>query len=176
MAEVISKEVERTETFPPARLDYHAIFTGFIIAMSLQLLLNVLGNALGLALVTPASAAPERAISTGPVLWSLGIPLVSFLIGGLVSGVMAGVDRTSAGIAHGVLVWGLGVLFLAALWSLGATALTMPARATAMRADAWWLAFFSSCLALAGAAFGGYLGTRPLYRSVYSREFVHHAA
>ena len=167
----MATEVRTTEAFPVMRPNYHAIFAGFIIAMGLQLALNLLGNAIGLALVSPA----ERATSAGPVLWALAVPLVCSLLGGIVAALMAGAENAGTGVTHGVLVWGIAMLFVAALFAFGA-APNMPARSGTIRSDAWWLAFFSACLALAGAAFGGYLGSRPIYRSVYMRELARHPA
>lgn len=125
----------------------------------------MLGRAIGFTTVSLASLPSTGGLGTGTILWSLGIPLASFLIGGLAAAMMAGVNHSSNGALHGVLVWGLGLLFIASLAAvLGPGA---PTKASANLSEVYWLAFFSQCLAAIGGGFGGYLGSRPLHRVVF---------
>ncbi len=154
-----------------APTDYHAIWSGFIAGLSLLLLLHVLGDAIGLAVTAPGSGG-ARSISAGTVLWTLGIPCACAFVGGVIAAVLSRSTSAIAGVLHGTLVWGLGVLFLSAVASI-----VRPGAAPG-NGDFYWLLFFTMCLALFGAAFGGFLGTRPKARILYERRhgLVHQPA
>lgn len=147
------------------RLNYPAIFAGVIVAFSLLFFLNVLGNAIGLKLVNPVNIAGER-LSTGTVLWSLGIPLGVFLIGGYVASAVGRANGHGLGALHGLLVWGLSFMFLMGIVGLMSAG---PTTGTAGPKDVYWLSFFSICLQIIGATFGGYLGAKSQHYESTSR-------
>ncbi len=162
MAEYMSTTTK--ESVIGAEVSYHAVFTGVIVALALALFLNILGNAIGIAAVDPFTGA-TRTLSSGPVLWSLGIPLVSFIIGGFCAAAVSKSVSSGRGALLGLLVWGLGLIFLGALWAVTAPAPVAGAMAVGV-STGFWLLFFAMCLALIGGVFGGYLGSRPLHRSL----------
>lgn len=96
------------------RISWGAVFAGVVLALVVQLLLNMLGAGIGLSTVdavegdTPSAAA--FGISAG--IWWLVSSLIALFIGGWIAGHLAGIPRNSDGIIHGLLAWGLSTLLL----------------------------------------------------------------
>lgn len=162
---------ETREIVKEIKVNYHAVFAGVIVAMSLQFLLTLLGNAIGLSLIDASTPGAVRAATAGPILWMLGIPLFCVAVGAFIAALIAKAETGGHGVLHGFLVWGLSLLFVAGLLAVSSTAAVRT-----IGADAFWLAFFSACLSLSGGIFGGYLGSQPLHRSLYRRTFVERRA
>jgi len=155
-------EVMETRTVSPVieerRIDFAAIWCGALCALGLLLVFNLVGNAIGLTVMRNARV-PQGALTTGQVLWALGVPLVTFLFGSLVGVSVSRIHSPALGAVHGLVIWALCILLLAAASLLAM--MVGPAVMPAISSDLFWLMFFSACLALAGAVFGGYLGCRP---------------
>lgn len=98
-----------------SRINWGAVFAGLVIATALQVVLTVLGAAIGLtALDGPDSG---RAFGIGAGIWALAVPLASLFVGGMTAGHLANVRDRTDGFLHGALVWGLSLLL--ATWLLG---------------------------------------------------------
>lgn len=110
--------VASTASGPPViehtgfRLSWGAIFAGLITALVLQVVLSVLGLAVGMTIWDPGDAAADLGIGAG--IWMAVVVLVSLFAGGLVTGRLAGVLTPGDGALHGGVMWGLSVLL--ALW------------------------------------------------------------
>ncbi|MGK6308353.1 hypothetical protein [Variovorax sp. DT-64] len=132
------------------RVSWGAIVAGVVIAMTLQLLLSLLGASLGLSTIDPMKySSPDPAtfgLAAG-VWWVVSSALALFA-GGWVAAHLAGApDKTDASL-HGLLTWGLATIVTAYLLTslLGAalagggkllgTAATAGAGASAPVADA----------------------------------------
>ncbi len=98
------------------RTSWSAVIAGAVIASALQLLLNLLGLAVGLWSLEVDS---PHAIGFGAGIWWLASALVSLYVGGWAAGHLAGIPRPFDGAIHGVLVWGLGSL--AMVWIVSTT-------------------------------------------------------
>lgn len=96
---------------PPGRLSWGAIFGGAVSALGLWLLLYALGLALGLSSMDPADPGSARGAGVFTGIWSLVSPLIALFVGGMVAGRGAGVVTRSGGSMHGLVMWGLTVLF-----------------------------------------------------------------
>ncbi len=169
MAEYMTATSQTELSVAGRKVSYNAVFTGVITALALVLLLSMLGSAIGLAAMGPI-AEGIKPLGAGPVLWSLGIPLACFIVGGFAAAAVSRSESSGHGVLLGFLVWGLGVLFMSGLLALSAVA---PARGAAATTEMSWLMFFSACLALIGGLFGGYLGSKPLHRSL-AKEREHY--
>lgn len=98
-----------------SRVSWGAVFAGLVIATALQVVLTVLGAAIGLtALDGPDSG---KAFGIGAGIWALLVPLVTLFVGGMTAGHLANVRDRTDGFLHGALVWGLSLLL--ATWLLG---------------------------------------------------------
>ncbi len=90
------------------RLSWGAIFAGLVVAMVLQVLLSLLGLAIGLTVWDPGD--PAAALGVGAGVWVAVAGLISLFVGGIVAGRMAGVLTPGDGAMHGVVLWGLSVI------------------------------------------------------------------
>jgi hypothetical protein len=94
------------------RLSWGAIFAGLIVALVLQVVLSVLGIAIGLTVWEPGDPAAGLGIGAG--IWMAVAVLLSLFAGGIVTGRLAGVLTPGDGALHGAVMWGLSVLLT--LW------------------------------------------------------------
>ncbi len=110
------------ETPVTRRVSWGAIFAGSVVALSLQLMLNLLGLAIGLGVADPA-AADRQAIAIGAGVWLLVTTIVSVFAGGWAAGRLAGIPRRVDGLLHGFVTWALATFVAFSLLMSGAGAL-----------------------------------------------------
>jgi hypothetical protein len=104
------------------RLSWGAILAGVVISLITQLLLNLLGVALGAASLAPLSgAAPSAAsVSTGAGIWFALSSILAALAGGYAAGKFSGTQNESNAGWHGLTAWALTTLLLSYLLSSAA--------------------------------------------------------
>ena len=121
------------------RTSWGAVFAGAITAISLQMLMTVLGIAIGLT-SKEAVGGYERlqtGFPTAPAVWWLVTGTASLLLGGCVVGRFAGMTRSLDIVLHGFTMWAVTAFFGFLVISSGAGALygtTMDATFTGARA------------------------------------------
>ena len=94
------------------RVSWGAIIAGASIALVIQLGLGLLGLAIGLGAIDPATEAnPLSGIGVGTGIWLAISTLIALFTGGYVAARMAGLPRRPDGILHGLVAWSL-VTFL----------------------------------------------------------------
>jgi hypothetical protein len=105
-----------------SRLSWGAILAGVVISLITQLLLNLLGVALGAASLAPLSGATPSAlsISTGAGIWLALSSILSALLGGYAAGKFSGTQNESTAGWHGLTTWALTTLLLSYLVSSAA--------------------------------------------------------
>ena len=106
--------VTRDTALPAAirRVSWGAIFAGAFIALVTQLALNLLGLAIGLGTIDPATEQnPLSGLGTGAGIWLALSTIIALLAGGFVAARMAGLPRKKDGVLHGLVAWAL-VTFL----------------------------------------------------------------
>jgi hypothetical protein len=120
----IAPPVAVDETRPPwrHRLSWGAILAGVVIALITQLLLNLIGIALGAASLAPLSGSNPTATSftIGAGIWFIISSILAALAGGYAAGRFSGAQRDTTAGWHGLTAWALAMLLLAYL--LGSTA------------------------------------------------------
>ncbi len=90
------------------RISWGAIFAGIVVALVAQLLLTMLGLAIGLTIIEPPSGqTPWQGIGIGAGIWWVISGLISLFLGGWVAGRLAGMPLRLDAILHGILAWGL---------------------------------------------------------------------
>lgn len=100
------------------RLSWGAIFAGLVVAMVLQVVLSVLGLAVGLTIWDPGD--PAAHLGRGAGIWVAVAALISLFAGGVVAGRLAGVLTPGDGALHGAVLWGLSVIVTLWLSAAGA--------------------------------------------------------
>jgi polyhydroxyalkanoate synthesis regulator phasin len=96
------------------RMSWGAVLAGAVVALSVQLLLSLLGLGIGLAAVDPAAgdtvSASGFGIATG-VFYAI-VTLLSLFAGGWVAGRLAGMPVRTDGLLHGLVTWSVAMLLL----------------------------------------------------------------
>lgn len=93
------------------RISWGAIIAGLIVALVTQILLTMLGVAIGAATIDPLQEQrPLEGLGTGAAIWWVVSSLISLFLGGCVAGRLAGVPRKGDGALHGIIMWGTATL------------------------------------------------------------------
>ena len=94
---------------PFARISWGSIFAGAIIALATQLVLTLVGMAIGLAAVNPATGGTPSGttLGLGATVWLLISSLISLFLGGYIAARLGG---TFNGWLHGLATWGVVTL------------------------------------------------------------------
>lgn len=114
--------LERTSTIaaPPSalrRISWGAIIGGVVAALSVLLLLNLLGVGIGASTIDPMQGdRPGSGMAIGAGIWFVVSFLIALAVGGWASGRMLGVPNRKDGMLHGFLTWGLTSMVL--IWTL----------------------------------------------------------
>jgi hypothetical protein len=86
---------------------WSAVLAGVAIAISVQLVLMMLGVASGVAL---ANLAVGETLGYGALMWASGSMLIAAFVGAYVAGRMSGLRRKIDGVLHGVISWAVSIL------------------------------------------------------------------
>jgi hypothetical protein len=121
--DVVVTEPSVTAILPAvrSRISWGAIIAGVVVAMILQVAMNMLGLAIGAAALDPGdpgALAPN--FGTATVLWMAASIFISLFTGGAVAGYMSGRVGRNEGLWHGLTVW--AVTTILALWMLTSAA------------------------------------------------------
>lgn len=99
------------------RLSWGAIFAGAVVATALQMVLSILGLAIGLGAYDAGDQVSRFGI--GAAIWVLITVLIALFVGGMTTGRLAGILTRGDGILHGIVLWGLTTLTAAWLVASG---------------------------------------------------------
>ena len=95
------------------RIKWTAVWAGLVVGMSSQLVLTLLGLAIGAWSIDLKDAQPGGGIPLGAGLWTGLSLLLSAFIGGSITARLSGVSVRSDGMYHGAVVWGVTWLVFA---------------------------------------------------------------
>lgn len=102
------------------RVSWGAIFAGALVAVVVQLLLNLLGLGIGLQAFDPATEGDSaQGFGTGLAIWTVLSGLIALFAGGWVAGRLAGMPRKTDGMLHGVVTWALTTVLMLYLLTTG---------------------------------------------------------
>lgn len=101
-----------------ANISWGSVLAGVVTFLALIVTFSLIGTAIGLGGVDPASDNPLDGVGTGLTIWAVLTLLVSLAGAGFVSGVLA----VRAGFMHGVVTWATGVIAFVVLLGLLASA------------------------------------------------------
>jgi ElaB/YqjD/DUF883 family membrane-anchored ribosome-binding protein len=96
------------------RISWGAVLAGAAVALSMQLLLSLLGIGIGLATVDPAVGDTPDAATFGiaSAIFYAIVTLLSLFAGGWVAGRLAGMPVRTDGLLHGLVTWSVAMLLL----------------------------------------------------------------
>lgn len=178
--------VVATATSYGTRLAWSGVWSGFLVAVGVFLLLSVLGLAVGVTAVDTGAAAAgnAREAGIGAAVWSGAALLISLFLGGMAATRSGMVSDAAAGSIEGVLIWVLSILTLiymagsgfallsrGVFGALGTVTVDPAAAAAAVRSvgDAQatiWAAFAAMVLSLLAALGGAMVGRRQVLRRI----------
>jgi hypothetical protein len=101
---------------PFGHISWSAVFAGAVIALAVQLVLTLIGAAIGLATLNPASgdSPSANALGVGAGIWLVVTSILSLLIGGYIG---ARLSNARNGWLHGLTTWGVVTLLTTILLS-----------------------------------------------------------
>src|SRR3954469_22305097 len=92
------------------RVSWGAVFAGVVITLAIQILLGLLGVAIGASTIDPLREQnPTKGIGIGAGIWVVLSSLIAIFIGSWVGGRLSGSTRTD-GRLHGLLTWSVATL------------------------------------------------------------------
>src|SRR5690606_3927196 len=97
-----------------------ALFAGATLAIATQMLLTLLGVAIGLVALGATEGASAEPFGIGAAIWWLLTGLISLFIGGLAAGRLSRAGYPIDGLLHGLLVWSVTTVFSAWLLTTAA--------------------------------------------------------
>lgn len=92
------------------RVSWAAIFGGTFVAFGIQILLVLLGSAIGLAAINPAERG-MTGITIGSGIWLIISGIIAFFCGSFVVGRLSGEPRNFDRVLNGFVMWGVAVAF-----------------------------------------------------------------
>jgi len=111
-----------TTTVTHQGISWASVAAGVIIAIILQIALNVLGLSIGANTINPIREVNpvEPSFGTATVLWLAGSMIISLFAGGWVAAHLSGTSDHVNGLLHGLVMWGTGALVTIILLTTGA--------------------------------------------------------
>jgi hypothetical protein len=105
------------------RIRWGAVFSGFVVGMTVQLVLTLLGFAIGAWSIDLREGEPAQGIPIGTGIWAAISMLTAAFTGGYVTAYLAGSSLRADGLFHAAVVWGLTWLVSAWLTTTAMAAL-----------------------------------------------------
>ncbi|MFN2372429.1 MAG: YrzE family protein, partial [Cyclonatronaceae bacterium] len=102
---------------PKKGISWRAVFAGTVTVLSIMLVLNLIGMAIGFGSIDPVEDAnPMSGIGTGTIIWWVISNLIALFAGGFVAARVGVSFTNTSGIIQGVLTWALYAVV--SLWML----------------------------------------------------------
>ncbi len=105
-------------------LDWGAIWGGTFVFMAIWSVFATLGVAIFASVSNPAVARPILGMSVGISIWFIVLTVIAMYFAGRETGRFAGVTTRHDGLIHGLMMFGLSVVGLTILFTLGGAALS----------------------------------------------------
>jgi len=117
---VAAQPVQTEDVLPVhSRVAWGPIFAGAVLALGTYLLLTLLGAALGLSINDRVS---DRSLAIGAVVWTIVVTAWSLFVGGFIASLFTTGENKYEGVVYGVLVWGVVLGLIVALFAMGVRA------------------------------------------------------
>jgi hypothetical protein len=106
------------------RVSWGAIFAGLFVTIVAQMILTLLGAAVGAATINPMTQSnPVKGLGTGAAIWLVISSLISLFCGAYVAGRLSGGPRRSDGLFHGILTFSVAEVAMMLILTSAAGAL-----------------------------------------------------
>lgn len=104
------------QAFVNRRISWGSILAGVVVAVVVQMMLTILGVAIGAATLDAAGRATPG-VGIGAGIWFALSGIIAFFCGGWTAGRMAGIPRAVESTLHGFLAWGVSLVLGALLFT-----------------------------------------------------------
>ncbi len=96
------------------RISWAAVIAAVIMALALQLVLNMIGAGFGFSAIDPLQGETPSAttFSIAAGIWMVVSSIFALFAGGWLASYLAGVTRDEDGTLHGLVTWGLSTVFV----------------------------------------------------------------
>jgi len=96
------------------RITWAAVIAAVILALAIQLVLNMIGAGFGFSAIDPLQGDTPSAttFSIAAGIWMVVSSMFALFAGGWLASYLAGVTRDEDGALHGLVTWGLSTLFV----------------------------------------------------------------
>lgn len=96
------------------RVSWGAVLAGVVVALVVQLILNMIGVGIGAATLDPGTSDNPAAatLSIGSGIWFAVCGIIAALLGGYTAGRLSGTPKASTAAWHGLTVWALSALLV----------------------------------------------------------------
>lgn len=113
----VDKSAVALQPAPVRRIVWGAIFAGAVVAITVHLILSLLGTGIGMSTIDPLqrSSPDASTFGIGAGIWWGVSSIVSLFAGGWVAGHLAGVPDKTDAMLHGIVTWGLATIAMAYL-------------------------------------------------------------
>jgi hypothetical protein len=108
----ITELYPRTFRPPFLNLRWSAVFAGLAVGVAANLVLLLIGAAVGLAVFNAGGKADEEGLVLAVSVWDTLCMIIAAVLGGYVAARASGMRRTPDGILHGVLAWCAAMLIV----------------------------------------------------------------
>jgi hypothetical protein len=116
--------IERRALLPGLqRVRWGAVFAGLFFTVVTQMLLTILGLAIGFTAVDPRQGAPGEAFGWGAAIWAALTLIVSLFVGAYLTGRLSNVTNRNDGALNGALTWAVSLVVMMYLVTSGAASL-----------------------------------------------------
>ena len=117
--------VEPASLAPSLRptVSWQAVFAGTVVAIAVELVLAILGVAVGLAVVHPGGGSAGNGFGLAAGIWWIVSAIISLIVGSYVGARLANVPARFDGVLHGLTIWGVTVLVAVYVLSVAASGL-----------------------------------------------------
>jgi hypothetical protein len=151
----------------PRRTDWGAIWAGIFCFMAIFSVFGALGVAIFASNANPNVNAPVLGQSIGMAIWAIVLTIIAMYVAGRETGRLADVRTRHDGLVHGLIMFGLAVVGVILLVSIGGSAIaegntvtgsTHSPYALTVVADLGWAGFVALFLGWLAAMFGASSG------------------
>ena len=96
------------------RISWAAVIAAVILALAIQLVLNMIGAGFGFSAIDPLQGETPSAttFSIAAGIWMVVSSMFALFAGGWLASYLAGVTRDEDGTLHGLVIWGLSTVFV----------------------------------------------------------------
>lgn len=102
------------DAVPRKGISWRAIFAGTLTVISVSLILNLIGLAIGLGTIEPTEESnPLSGIGTGALIWWIVSNLIALFLGGFVAARVGVSFHNKSGVIQGIMTWALYTLISA---------------------------------------------------------------